>query len=128
MNCFLENSNFPFSNLYLRIYQWKKFCKSRIIDRYNVINIPVCEIKAHDPSYLLQTFEETPTQMSIKINRLDEGHNSYPLVCRRPAETVSLQRRQYVIDEELQYTDHLFLGVACFSFLNLIKKKKTDTI
>ena len=123
MNCFLENSNFPFSNLYLRIYQWKKFCKSRIIDRYNVINIPVCEIKAHDPSYLLQTFEETPTQMSIKINRLDEGHNSYPLVCRRPAETVSLQRRQYVIDEELQYTDHLFLGVACFSFLNLKIKK-----
>jgi hypothetical protein len=27
--------------------------------------------------------------MSIKINRLEEGHNSYPLVCRRPAETVS---------------------------------------
>jgi hypothetical protein len=25
--------------------------------------------------------------MSIKINRLEEGHNSYPLVCRRPAET-----------------------------------------
>jgi hypothetical protein len=24
--------------------------------------------------------------MSIKINRLEEGHNSYPLVCRRPAE------------------------------------------
>jgi hypothetical protein len=32
--------------------------------------------------------------MSIKINRLEEGHNSYPLVCRRLAETVSLQRRQ----------------------------------
>jgi hypothetical protein len=29
-----------------RIYQWKKFCKSRIIDRKNVINIPVCELKA----------------------------------------------------------------------------------
>jgi hypothetical protein len=29
--------------------------------------------------------------MSKKINRLEEGHNSYPLVCRRPAETVSLQ-------------------------------------
>jgi hypothetical protein len=29
-----------------------------------------------------------------KINRLEEGHNSYPLVCWRPAETVSLQRRQ----------------------------------
>jgi hypothetical protein len=25
---------------------------------------------------------------------VEEGHNSYPLVCRRPAETVSLQRRQ----------------------------------
>jgi hypothetical protein len=36
----------------------------------------------------------TPTHMSIKINRLEEGNNSYPLVCRRPAETVSLQRRQ----------------------------------
>jgi hypothetical protein len=32
---------------------------------------------------------ETPTHMSIKINRLEEGHNSYPLVCRRPAETVT---------------------------------------
>jgi hypothetical protein len=32
--------------------------------------------------------------MSIKINRLEKGHNSYLLVCRRPAETVSLQRRQ----------------------------------
>jgi hypothetical protein len=42
----------------------------------------------------LQAFEETPTHMSIKINRLEEGHNSYPLVCRRPAETVSPQRRQ----------------------------------
>jgi hypothetical protein len=30
--------------------------------------------------------------MSIKINRLEEGHNSYPLVFRRPAETVSRQR------------------------------------
>jgi hypothetical protein len=48
----------------------------------------------HESSYLLEAFEETQTHMSIKINRLKEGHNSYPLVCRRPAETVSLQRRQ----------------------------------
>jgi hypothetical protein len=40
------------------------------------------------------TFEETPTHRSIKINRLEEGHNSYLLVCPRHAETVSLQRRQ----------------------------------
>jgi hypothetical protein len=29
---------------------------------------------------------------------------------------------KYVIDEELQYTDHLFLGVACFTFLNFVWK------
>jgi hypothetical protein len=27
---------------------------------------------------------------------------------------------KYVIDEELQHTDHLFLGVACFTFLNVV--------
>jgi hypothetical protein len=27
---------------------------------------------------------------------------------------------KHVIDEELQYTDHLFLGVACFTFLNFV--------
>jgi hypothetical protein len=26
----------------------------------------------------------------------------------------------YVIDEELQHADHLFLGVACFAFLNFV--------
>jgi hypothetical protein len=36
-------------------------------------------------STYLQAFEETPTHMSIKKYRLEEGHNSYPLVCRRPA-------------------------------------------
>ena len=32
--------------------------------------------KPHESSYLLQAFEETPTRMSIQINRLEEGHNS----------------------------------------------------
>jgi hypothetical protein len=27
---------------------------------------------------------------------------------------------KYVIDEELHHTDHLFLGVACFTFLNFV--------
>jgi hypothetical protein len=27
---------------------------------------------------------------------------------------------KYVIDEELQHTDYLFLGVACFTFLNFV--------
>jgi hypothetical protein len=48
------------------------------------------------------------------------GHISYPLVCRRPGETVSPKGDKYVIDEELQHTDHLFLGVASFTFLNFV--------
>jgi hypothetical protein len=27
---------------------------------------------------------------------------------------------KYVIDEELQHTDHLFLGVAYFTFMNFV--------
>jgi hypothetical protein len=30
------------------------------------------------------------------------------------------KRNKYAIDEELQHTDHLFLGVACFTFLNFV--------
>jgi hypothetical protein len=29
---------------------------------------------------------------------------------------------KYVLDEELQHTDHLFLRVACFIFLNFVWK------
>jgi hypothetical protein len=42
--------------------------------------------------------------MSIKINRLEEEHNSFPLVCRRPAETVSLQRRQICYRRAFNFT------------------------
>ena len=75
-----------------RIYQWKKICKSRIIDRWNVINIPVCEIKGS--SFMNLFIFYNILKMSIKINRLEERHKSYPLVCRLPAETMPLQRRQ----------------------------------
>jgi hypothetical protein len=40
------------------------------------------------------SFWRNSDSYEYKINRLEEGHNSYPLVCWRPAETVSLQRRQ----------------------------------
>jgi hypothetical protein len=59
--------------------------------------------------------------MSIKINRLEEGHNSYPLVCRRPAETV-------YIDDVLSINNSRFA-----EFLSLIYppelevKETTDT-
>ena len=54
-----------------------------LIDKMSSIYLYV-KLKPHESSYLLQAFEETPTHMSIKINRVEEGHNSYPLVCRRP--------------------------------------------
>jgi hypothetical protein len=79
---------------------------SRFAEFLPLIYPPELEAKetTDESSYLLQAFEETPTHMSIEINRLEERHNSYPLVCRRPAETVSLQRRQ--ICYRLQF--HIF--------------------
>jgi hypothetical protein len=35
---------------------------------------------------------------------------------------INVKGDKYVIDEELQHTDHLFLGVACFTFLNFVWK------
>jgi hypothetical protein len=35
-------------------------------------------------------------------------------------ESESSKGDKYAIDEELQHTDHLFLGVACFTFLNFV--------
>ena len=55
--------------------------------------------------------------MRININQLGEGHHWY-------ADDILKQYRskgdKYVIDEELQHTDHLFLGVACFTFMNFV--------
>jgi hypothetical protein len=65
-----------------------------------------------------KAFEETPTHMSIKINRLEEGHNSYPLLCRRPAEAVSLKGDKYVIDEEEPLISHT--GILMTFYLSII--------
>jgi hypothetical protein len=61
----------------------------------------------------------TPTHMRIKINRLEEGHNSYSLVFRRPAETVSLQRRQICYRLEVKETTDT---ASSASFLDLYLK------
>jgi hypothetical protein len=31
-----------------------------------------------------------------------------------------LEAKDKTVTEELQHTDHLFLGVACFTFLNFV--------
>jgi hypothetical protein len=38
-----------------------------------------------------------------------------PLISQYPS-----KGDKYVIDEELQHTDHFFLGVVCFTFLNFV--------
>jgi hypothetical protein len=73
------------------------------------MNLPIFEVKettvtASSASFLDLYLEfDDSGQLSTKIydkrddfnfKIIKEGHNSYPLVCRRPAETVSLQRRQ----------------------------------
>jgi hypothetical protein len=66
----------------------------------------------------LEVKETTDTASSASfLDLYDSGQLSTKL-----AETVFLQRDKYVIDEELQHTDHLFLGVACFTFLNFVEK------
>ena len=90
-----------------------------LIDKTSSIYLYL-KLKPHVSSYLLQAFEETATHMSIKINRLEEGHNSYPLVCDDLLKQCPSKGDKYVIDEELQHTDHLFFGVACFTFLNFV--------
>jgi hypothetical protein len=56
--------------------------------------------------------------MSIKINRLEEGHNSYPLVCRRPAETVSLQREECIccVEVPAAHSQMLSEDMQCITF------------
>jgi hypothetical protein len=56
--------------------------------------------------------------MSIQINRLIRTHwYAEYLLKQCPS-----KRDKCVIDEELQHTDHLFLGVTCFTFLNFFEK------
>jgi Ni,Fe-hydrogenase I small subunit len=54
--------------------------------------------------------------MSIKINRLDEGHNSYPLVCRRPAETRNYGSKFVVLGYNSTYfSNKIQKGKTCYS-------------
>jgi hypothetical protein len=68
----------------------------------------------HESSYLLQAFEETPTHMSKKINRLEEGHNLYPLVCRRHAETVSPKGAASSLEEYLEFDESVQLSTTIY--------------
>ena len=60
--------------------------------------------------------------MSKKINRLEEGTNRTHWYADDLLKQCPSKGDKYVIDEELQHTNHLFLGVACFTFWNLFEK------
>jgi hypothetical protein len=75
---------------------------SRFAEYLPLIYPPELEVKETTHSASSASFFSAETMIN----------NSYPFVCRRPVETASLQRRQNVIDEELQHTDHWFMGVA----------------
>ena len=52
--------------------------------------------------------------MSIKINRLEDGTIRTHWYADDLLKHYPSKGDKYVIDEELQHSDHLFLGVACF--------------
>jgi hypothetical protein len=55
-------------------------------------------------------------QLSTKIyDKRDDFNYADDLLKQCPS-----KGDKYVIDEELQHTDHLFLGVACFTFMNFV--------
>jgi hypothetical protein len=58
--------------------------------------------------------------MSNKINRLEGDTIRTHWYADDLLKQYPSKGDKYVIDEELQHTDHLFLGVACFTFLNFV--------
>jgi hypothetical protein len=71
----------------------------------------VSSIKTLDFStlYTALPHDKLKTRLKEIIHKADDLLKQYPA-----------KGDKYVIDEELQHTDHLFLGVACFIFLNFV--------
>jgi hypothetical protein len=76
----------------------------------------VSSIKTFDFSTLYTTLphDKLKTRLKGTIHKAF-SHRNYGLLKQCPS-----KGDKYVIDEELQHTDHLFLGVACSTFLNFV--------
>jgi hypothetical protein len=61
------------------------------------------------------TYRYIDDVLSINNSRFEEF---LPLIY--PPELEAKEGDKYIIDEELQHTDHLLLGVACITFLNFV--------
>jgi hypothetical protein len=83
--------------------------------------------KLHKTPYKERYIEGSSTcstkELSIHLTKImsavKEGQQKY---CEAVYSRSGINHKgdKYVIDEELQHTDHLFLGVACFTFLNFV--------
>jgi hypothetical protein len=72
----------------------------------------------------LYSYESEFLQKLVKDKRIHEAR-AFNFTYRYIDDVLSMLKQcpskgdKYVIDEDLQHTDHLFLGVACFTFLNI---------
>jgi hypothetical protein len=62
----------------------------------------------------LYSYESEFLQKLVKDKKIHEAR-AFNFTCRYTS-----KGDKYVIDEELQHTDHLFLGVECFNFMNFV--------
>jgi cytochrome c peroxidase len=63
----------------------------------------------------LYSYDSEFLQKLVKVKKIHEARAFYFTYREYPS-----KGDKYVIDEELKHTDHLFLGVACFTFLNFV--------
>jgi hypothetical protein len=80
------------------------------------IEVPFIIKKIHEARAFNFTYRYIDDVLSINNSRFAEF---LPLIYP-PELEVKETTDAYVIDEELQHTDHLFLGIACFTFLNFV--------
>jgi hypothetical protein len=82
----------------------------------------VKEKKIHEPRAFNFTYRYIDDVLSINNSRFAEFLPSIRThwYADDLLKQYSSKGDKYVIDEELQHTDHLFLGVACFTFLNFV--------
>jgi hypothetical protein len=71
------------------------------------------------PDLFLCLYESEFLQNIVKDKKIHEAR-AFNFTYRYIDDVLSIKGDTYVIDEELRHTDHIFLGVACFTFLNFV--------
>jgi hypothetical protein len=87
------------------------------VSNTNLTEKLVKDKKIHEARDFNFTYRYIDDVLSINNSRFAEF---LPLIYPPELEVKASKGDKYVIDEELQHTDHLFLGVACFTFSNFV--------